>query len=122
MNPWRYDKGRLALVLLVWLQWGHGVEPVEIVAASTTSTSTSMGFNGATGLNPWRSPRAWNARARVCALQWGHGVEPVEICPLSQRLVIVRLLQWGHGVEPVEMWGDGCDAAMAFAASMGPRG
>ena len=40
---------------LTTLQWGHGVEPVEIAVAGITQGVTVISFNGATGLNPWRS-------------------------------------------------------------------
>ena len=63
-----------------------------------------------------------SAAPHELVLQWGHGVEPVEMTRPPASRSPIKTLQWGHGVEPVEMWGDGCDAAMAFAASMGPRG
>ena len=40
------------------LQWGHGVEPVEIDKAGMLEGAFWQGFNGATGLNPWRSPKS----------------------------------------------------------------
>ena len=36
------------------LQWGHGVEPVEMGRWAGFGACRASRFNGATGLNPWR--------------------------------------------------------------------
>ena len=78
LNPWRSFKTGCWTCKAGMLQWGHGVEPVEM--------------------------RKYPDKYEVqFPLQWGHGVEPVEMRKYPDKSEVQFPLQWGHGVEPVEI-------------------
>ena len=58
LNPWRSFKTGCWTCKAGMLQWGHGVEPVEMIHLHSGGAGDDT-------------------------LQWGHGVEPVEIVVIS---------------------------------------
>ena len=76
MNPWRSPLGVRSLRVLPRLQWGHGVEPVEI----------------------WRN--CFQSRSITSRLQWGHGVEPVEISASAGFIPVIVCFNGATGLNP----------------------
>ena len=80
------------------LQWGHGVEPVEMRHGLRNQGRHGLRFNGATGLNPWRFFKQWGEWSPARGFNGATGLNP-----------------WRSEFAPALVTGPGY-------ASMGPRG
>jgi hypothetical protein len=83
---------------LGWLRWGHGWCAVEDAGQGEPSTTTRIGFNGATAGEPWKIRRAEpERRAGDASFNGATAGEPWKMSTPARPSPGANALQWGHG-------------------------